>query len=341
MAALAPLTGESLPLPGVTTRALPGREVWMIDSRTGEKAVVGRFDPALPGPANQMRPVEGAFDGFGAAALARAACAPGTWASVDEVGYLEADSPAYRAALTDLLGRKRLLATVRRQDLPFLRALCRRADVFCVDLDAPFGRMGCVVMASGLGRRFGGGKLLAPFRGRPLLDYALDATDDLFARRVAVTRSEEAAAHCRGRGVEAVLHGLPARSDAVRLGLEAVRAGGELDGCLFCPADQPLLRRETVTALVLAAAAAPGAIWRADWQGEGGAPVLFPAWAFGELAALPTGRGGGWVAARHPERVRLLPVWDARELADVDSREDLAALEALDADRADRTGSYL
>ena len=217
-------------------------------------------------------------------------------------------------------------------------------ETFRVDLDAPFGRMGCVIMASGLGRRFGGGKLLAPFRGRPLLDYALDATDGLFARRVAVTRSEEAAAHCRGRGVEAVLHGLPARSDAVRLGLEAVCAGGELDGCLFCPADQPLLRRETVAALVLAAAAAPGLIWRAGWQGQGGAPVLFPAWAFGELAALPAGRGGGWVAARHPERVRLLPVGDARELADVDSREDLAVLEALDAqdaDGPDLTGSYL
>ena len=66
--------------------------------------------------------------------------------------------------------------------------------------------------------------------------------------------------------------------------------------------------------------------------------------AFGELAALPAGRGGGWVAARHPERVRLLPVGDARELADVDSREDLAVLEALnaqDADRLDATGSYL
>ena len=200
---------------------------------------------------------------------------------------------------------------------------------------------GCVVMASGLGRRFGGNKLLALFRGKPLIQWALDITEGLFSRRVVVTRSREVAELCRRQEVPVVFHSLPFRSDTVRLGLEAL---GELPGCLFCPADQPLLRRETVAALVLAAAAAPGLIWRAGWQGQGGAPVLFPAWAFGELAALPAGRGGGWVAARHPERVRLLPVGDARELADVDSREDLAALEALDAldaDRPDATGSYL
>ena len=54
-------------------------------------------------------------------------------------------------------------------------------------------------------------------------------------------------AFCRERGVEVISHDLPGRNDTVRLGLRAV---GNMDGCLFCPGDQPLLRKETVEALV-------------------------------------------------------------------------------------------
>ena len=179
-------------LPGVFTWAQPGQAVWLRDNLTGEQAAVGRFDPSLPGPENRMRPVEEAFRTLGAGALARAAAAAGEWVSVDEVGYLETSCPAYCQALLALMERKRVLLVVRKQELPFLQELCRRPDVFCVDLDAPFGRLGCVVMASGVGRRFGGGKLLAGLWGRPLLQYALDATGGVFLRRVVVTRDPAA-----------------------------------------------------------------------------------------------------------------------------------------------------
>ena len=319
-------------LPGVSTWAQPGQAVWLRDNLTGEQAAVGRFDPSLPGPENRMRPMEEAFRTLGAGALARAAAAAGEWASVDEVGYLEMSCPAYCQALLALMERKRVLLAVRKQELPFLQELCRRPDVFCVDLDAPFGRLGCVVMASGVGRRFGGGKLLAGLWGRPLLQYALDATGGVFLRRVVVTRDPAAAALCREQGIETILHSQPYRSDTVRLGLEAL-AGPEappLTGCLFCPADQPLLRRETVASLALCAACAPGPIWRPAWQGRPGAPVLFPAWAFAELAALPQGRGGGEVVRRHPEWVRCVPVEDPAELLDIDRRQDLEQLERLE-----------
>ena len=183
---------------------------------------------------------------------------------------------------------------------------------------------GGVVMASGLGRRFGGNKLLALFRGKPLIQWALDITEGLFSRRVVVTRSREVAELCRRQEVPVVFHSLPFRSDTVRLGLEAL---GELPGCLFCPADQPLLSRETVEALAWHAAREPEWIWRTAWQGKAGAPVLFPRWAFPELRSLPEGKGGGAVAARYPERVRLIPVSGPWELADVDRPEDLRRLE--------------
>ena len=178
-------------------------------------------------------------------------------------------------------------------------------------------------MASGLGRRFGGNKLMADFGGEPMIAQILRATDGLFDKRIVVTRSEEAAAYCRCMGANVLLHDMPLRSDTVRLGLYAMR---DTDGCLFTPADQPLLTLETISALIRCFYEDSSAIWRPAYDGEPGSPVLFPRWAYDELLALPQGKGGGYVAARHPDRVRTLPVRDPHELLDADTPEEFARL---------------
>ena len=180
--------------------------------------------------------------------------------------------------------------------------------------------LGCVLMASGLGRRFGADKLMADFDGSPLISRAIEATDGLFDKRLLLTRSAAAAEYARARGVQVHLHALPRRSDAMRLGLAEM---AEMDGCLFCPCDQPLLTRQTVAALAAAFARQPETIWRPAAEGQPGAPVVFPRWAFAELAAVQQS-GGSAVAAAHPDKVRLLEV-GAWELFDVDTPADLAA----------------
>lgn len=180
--------------------------------------------------------------------------------------------------------------------------------------------LGCVLMASGLGRRFGADKLMADFDGSPLISRAIEATDGLFDKRLLLTRSAAAAEYARARGVQVHLHALPRRSDAMRLGLAEM---AEMDGCLFCPCDQPLLTRQTVAALAAAFARQPETIWRPAAEGQPGAPVVFPRWAFAELAAVQQS-GGSAVAAAHPDKVRLLEV-DAWELFDVDTPADLSA----------------
>ena len=187
----------------------------------------------------------------------------------------------------------------------------------------PGKTMGCVIMASGLGKRFGGNKLMAEFGGQPMIARILAATDDSFDRRVVVTRHEAVAAYCRARNVEVVLHNLPNRNDTVRLGLEAV---GEVDGCMFCPGDQPLLKKETIEALINGWKRESDCIWRPSFEDQPGAPILFPKWAFSELLTLPEGKGGGFLARKYPERVRLHPVRDPYELMDVDTRETLREL---------------
>jgi len=187
-------------------------------------------------------------------------------------------------------------------------------------LPAPIG---CVIMASGVGRRFGGNKLMADFGGEPMIARILAATDGLFARRVVVTRHQDVAALCQSMGALCVLHELPLRSDTVRLGIKQMEG---MRACMFCPGDQPLLTRQTIASLIHCAAKEPEKIWRAAHGTTSGLPAVFPQWAFPLLASLPEGKGGGYVIRQHEAHVRTMQVHCALELRDVDVPEDLAEL---------------
>ena len=169
--------------------------------------------------------------------------------------------------------------------------------------------VGCVIMASGRAVRFGSDKLLADFGGAPL--------------------------SARAAGAATVFHSLPGRNDTVRLGLDALL--GEcpgLGGCIFLPGDQPLLRRESLEAMVRdfhAQKETERVILRLGWRAGGaepllGSPVLFGSGHFDALRALPEGRGGGVVIRQHPGCVRAVYAQSAEELEDADTVERLEAL---------------
>lgn len=192
-------------------------------------------------------------------------------------------------------------------------------------VETPNAVHGCIIMASGLSTRFGSNKLMANLDGAPLIAHAIRACDGLFAKRVAVTRHEDVAQLCSNLDLEAILHDEPLRNDTVRLGMQA------MDGCdtvTFIQADQPLISSNTLAALLRSAEAHSEFIWRVGFQGTQGAPVLFPAWAFDELRALPPGKGGGFVAKAHAQRVRCMEAASEWELFDVDTVQDLEVLQA-------------
>ena len=187
-----------------------------------------------------------------------------------------------------------------------------------------YPKVGCVIMASGLGKRFGGNKLMADFRGMPMILQALDASRSLKENRVVVTRHEDVAKLCREQGINVVLHDFPHRSDTVRLGLEAL---GDVDACMFLPGDQPLLRPETVNLLVSHWESDQQKIVRPFCENTPGSPVVFPKWAFEQLCNLPEGKGGGLVMKQHPESVAVVPISDPYELMDADTPETLELLQ--------------
>ena len=105
-------------------------------------------------------------------------------------------------------------------------------------------------MASGVGARFGGNKLMAALCDVPLVGHVVRATDGLFSRRVVVTRHADVAALCETLGAQVILHDEPCRNNTVRLGMEA------MDGCdtvTFFQGDQPLIRPASIVALLRAA----------------------------------------------------------------------------------------
>ena len=189
-------------------------------------------------------------------------------------------------------------------------------------------KIGCVIMASGLARRFGSNKLLHDFHGEPVMCRILEtmAAAPLTAR-VVVTRHSEIRDLCEARQIPVVLHDLPEQSDTVRLGVEyLLEACPEMTGCMFAASDQPCLTVQSVASLCAAFEDAPEKIWRLSWQGTVGNPVLFPKSTFAELLNLPVGKGGGAVVKKHPDLVDTVEVADERELVDVDTPEILASL---------------
>ena len=208
--------------------------------------------------------------------------------------------------------------------------------------------VGCVIMASGLSRRFGANKLLADFCGQPMLCRAFAATAaPSISARIVVTRSEEVQALCRAQGVPVLLHSLPGRNDTVRLGLSALLEQlPELSGCMFLPGDQPLLRRETVeamTALFCREQPSP-AEWQKGTEREifrlgavaengpaplVGSPVLFDSGYFPALRTLPEGKGGSFLLRQYPEQVHCFYTAHHEELWDADTPEALQKLEAM------------
>lgn len=130
---------------------------------------------------------------------------------------------------------------------------------------------GCIVMASGVGARFGGNKLMAELCDVPLVGYAVRATDGLFSRRVVVTRHADVAALCETLGAQVILHDEPCRNDTVRLGMEA------MDGCdtvTFVQGDQPLIHPASIVALLRAAERDAAGVARRNAAGRGVANVV-------------------------------------------------------------------
>jgi len=187
------------------------------------------------------------------------------------------------------------------------------------------GRLEAIVLAAGGGVRFGGAKLTAPWRGRALIDGALDAALAAPVRSVwLVTGADPRVIRVGAVRQDERLNFVHARDHA--LGMAAsLRAGlatlpPDTAAAFVFLGDMPLIPRgiparlaKTLGGSILASAPVCG--------GRRGHPVLFTAKLFPSLAALEGDEGGRRILEPLGSRLALVETDDAGVLFDVDTRD--------------------
>ena len=194
-------------------------------------------------------------------------------------------------------------------------------------------RLKAVVLAAGQARRFGGSKLTALYRGRPMLASALEvALQAPVDAVVLVTGSHaEAVESCaRESAPDAIaagrlrLHRAARAEDGMGASLGAgVTAALPADAVFVFLADMPAV--PPAMAAMLAArltpdvdAVAPG------WRARRGHPVLFGPALLPRLAALSADEGARAVLTGLGRRLALVEAPDDGVLLDIDTLHDLA-----------------
>lgn len=179
-------------------------------------------------------------------------------------------------------------------------------------------KLAALVLAAGAGRRFGGGKLAAPFRGEPLVCHAIRAAAQAPGGRVIVVAAPGLDLPA---GTEVVTLASEALSDSLRAG---VAAAGAVDGLFVFLGDMPLVPPDLAQHM---ARLLPGAYAvQPRYRGQPGHPVLLSAGALADCGDLRGDEGFGRLLRGRGD-VAFLDWPDEGVIADIDRAEDLTRLE--------------
>jgi len=177
-----------------------------------------------------------------------------------------------------------------------------------------------VILAAGLGRRFGGPKAGAQFRGQTLLAHVAALARSAGLKPVIAVVPNSIGVP---PDMVAVINPKPERglSSSLRLGIGAVPPGM---AALVLLVDQPTLAAESLAAVLAARGTRP--ILAAESGGRLAPPVLLESEAFPVVATLAGDIGLREAFQRNPELVHAVPV--PAHAPDIDTADDLARLEA-------------
>ena len=184
-----------------------------------------------------------------------------------------------------------------------------------------------VLLAAGVGRRFGGDKLMHRLPdGTPLAAAAASSLRTACGRVVAVLRPDHEllASTLAAAGCEIVLcvdadkgmgHSLAA----------GVRAAADAAGWIVALGDMPSIAVSSHRA-VAACLRAGASIAATQYRGQRGHPVGFSSAWFAELSALTGDQGGRAILAKNRQHLIVCPVADPGVILDIDHPEDLQTI---------------
>ena len=190
-------------------------------------------------------------------------------------------------------------------------------------------RIAALVLAAGLSSRMGSNKLLAEWRGKPLLRWTVEAALASEARPVIVVTGHESAsieAALKGLDVKIVhnLHYATGLSASLKAGIRAVP--GDSDGTIVLLGDMPEIAASLIDRLIAAFSPADNrSICVAVHEHRRGNPVLWARRFFAEIESLSGDVGAKDLIAAH-EDVTCEIEADGAVLRDIDTPDALAAL---------------
>lgn len=189
-----------------------------------------------------------------------------------------------------------------------------------------------IILAAGLSRRLGSPKQLAPYHGKPLLAWAVDAALDSNLQEIVLVLGHEAGA------VEASLkdrldnprirtvfnpnyrHGM---AESLKTGLRQVK--DRSPSVMFILGDQPLLKAETINLMLQRFWSSNMSICVPVYQGKRGNPTLFSSEFYPLLLSLSGDIGAREIIRAHPGCQLRVSISHERCFDDVDTEEDLTA----------------
>src|SRR5215213_7432008 len=192
-------------------------------------------------------------------------------------------------------------------------------------------RISAIVLAAGAGSRFGGGKLLAEYRGRPLIEATLLGLREAPVDETIVVVGDDAEGLrglCESYGVRLVENPEWAEGMATSVKKGLAACSPDADAAVVVLGDQPLVGAGAVERLVEAYEGG-AAVAVATYGGERRNPALFTRRMWPMLEEELSGdEGARGFMRRHPEMVAEVPCDDVADPTDVDTVEDLRRLEA-------------
>jgi molybdenum cofactor cytidylyltransferase len=183
-----------------------------------------------------------------------------------------------------------------------------------------------IVLAAGLGRRFGGRKMLADVGGRPMLQHVLDLAARVALSPVIVVLGADAdaiEAAIDWRAEQRVRNPNPAEGLASSLRLAVAEVAGS-ERAVVLLGDQPFVTVDQVRSLLAAPRNPRRPIVVPLYQRRPGNPVLLEREAWALASRLTGDRGMSQLFESRPELVRHVDLPGANP--DIDTRADLNAV---------------
>jgi len=196
-------------------------------------------------------------------------------------------------------------------------------------VSAPAARVAGIVLAAGEARRYGSQKLLAPLRGLPLLQHAVDAACASSLSPVVIVLgadSDGITAQLEPRRARIVRNPdyVSGQASSLRTGVGAL--GTEADAAVVLLGDQPGVTAALLEALVARQRETGAVAVLCVQDGRRSPPTFLHGDLWPEIAALRGDVGAREVLARRSDVATLNVERAFAKLDDIDTRDDLARL---------------